>query len=390
MSPRADSVACADIEAECRWEAAGLEASELDAFLLWAAARGASDVALQTGRPPFVEIDGRLRRVATPPLGRVQMEAIARRLAGETAEGILRAGRAIDCSHAAARGRDDKVRFRCNLAAVQVEGGFAVDITLRILPSEVPSLEALAIEPEIAAAWDAPRGLVLVTGVPGSGKSTLLAAGTRRLLEGGQGRIQSYEAPIEFVFDAIEAEGALMSASEIPRHFATFAEGLRASLRRRPAAVIVGEARDRETVDAAVRAADTGIAVYTTAHTVGVAATVRRLLAEVPAAERAERGAALIDVLHVVVTQVLVPHPRGGRTALREWLTFTAALKAELLALAPERWAGRIAAELDATGNGLAAAAGRAHAEGSIDDIAWRRLRVASRPGERHEEPAET
>ena len=136
-----------------------------------------------------------------------------------------------------------------------------------------------------------------MTGVPGSGKSTLLAAGTRRLLEHGAGRIQSYEAPIEFVFDHIEGDGALMSSSEIPRHFQSFADGLRSSLRRRPAAVIVGEARDRETVEAVVRAADYGIAVYSTAHTIGVAATIRRLLAEFPAGERAERGAALIDAM---------------------------------------------------------------------------------------------
>lgn len=113
----------------------------------------------------------------------------------------------------------------------------------------------------------------------------------------------------------------MRSSSEVPRHFATFAEGLRASLRRRPAAVIVGEARDREAVEAVVCAADYGIAVYTTAHTIGVAATIRRLLAEFPPAERAERGAALIDQVHLVVTQCLLPDPSGGRTAIREWLT---------------------------------------------------------------------
>ena len=101
----------------------------------------------------------------------------------------------------------------------------------------------------------------------------------------------------------------MMSSSEIPRHFASFAEGLRASLRRRPAAVVVGEARDLETVEAVVRAADYGIAVYTTAHTIGVAATIRRMVAEFPPAERAERGAALVDQINLVVTQCLLPKP---------------------------------------------------------------------------------
>ena len=199
-------------------------------------------------------------------------------------------------------------------------------------PGDPPTLDELRIEEEIVDALEACTGLNLVTGVPGSGKSTLLAAGTRRLLEMGAGRIQSYEAPIEFVFDGVETGGAsLMSSSEIPRHFEDFADGLRASLRRRPAAVIVGEARDRETVEAAVNAADFGIAVYSTTHTIGVANTIRRLLSEFPEDERDERGAALIDMLNLVVTQVLVPNPKGGRTAIREWLVFDTGLKVELV-----------------------------------------------------------
>ena len=180
------------------------------------------------------------------------------------------------------------------------------------------------------------------------------------------GRIQSYEAPIEFVFDDVAHPNAMMSSSEIPRHFETFAEGLRASLRRRPAAVIVGEARDAETVEAVVRAADYGIAVYTTAHTIGVAATIRRLLAEFPAAERTERGAALIDQTHLVVTQCLLANPAGGRTALREWLVFAPDLKAALLEMPQEAWPRRIAAEVAANGTTLAAAARAARDDGRI------------------------
>ena len=283
----------------------------LDSFLLWAAKRGASDISFQTGAPAFIEVDGRLARATGAALDGVALGSLCARIFDATGEGILRGGRAIDCSHAVAEARGVFRRFRCNLAPVQAAGGFAVNITLRVLPGAPPSFEELGIEDEIVEAWDLRRGLTLVTGVPGSGKSTLLAAGTRRLLELGAGRIQSYEAPIEFVFDHIEGDGALMSSSEIPRHFQSFADGLRSSLRRRPAAVIVGEARDRETVEAVVRAADYGIAVYSTAHTIGVAATIRRLLAEFPAGERAERGAALIDAMNLAVTQVLAPNPSG-------------------------------------------------------------------------------
>ena len=205
-----------------------------DAFLLWAAKLGASDISFQTGAPAFIEVDGRLARATGAALDGVALGTLCARIFDATGEGILRGGRAIDCSHAVAEARGVFRRFRCNLAPVQAAGGFAVNITLRVLPGAPPSFEELGIEDEIVEAWDLRRGLTLVTGVPGSGKSTLLAAGTRRLLEHGAGRIQSYEAPIEFVFDHIEGDGALMSSSEIPRHFQSFADGLRSSLRRRP------------------------------------------------------------------------------------------------------------------------------------------------------------
>ena len=366
-----------------RWSEAvhGFPADRLDEFLLWAADRGASDIAFQTGSPAFVEIDGRLAQATDARLDGVVMGRLCERLHDATAEGILRSGRAIDCSHAIRLGRGEQQRFRCNLAPVQGETGFAANISLRVLPGTPPSFEELGIGGEIVRTWDLCKGLVLVTGVPGSGKSTLLAAGTRRLLEQGAGRIQSYEAPIEYVFGSVEANGALMSSAEIPRHFASFAEGLRSSLRRRPSAVVVGEARDRETVEAVVRAADYGIAVFSTTHTIGVAATVRRMLAEFPADERAERGAALIDAMTMVVTQVLLPNPSGGRTALREWLVFDADLKAALLESPQATWPARIGAALAATGNDLAAAAERALREGRIGEDSHRRILAGSEGG---------
>ena len=358
----------------------GFPVGELDGFLLWAADRGASDVSFQTGSPVFIEVDGKLMRASAAILDGVTLGRLTARIFDGTGEGILRSGKAIDCSYAVTRSRGEFQRFRCNIAPVQVANGFAVNVTLRILPDLPPAFEDLGIEGEIAGAWDLCRGLTLVTGVPGSGKSTLLAAGTRRLLERGVGRIQSYEAPIEFVFDGVVAncDGAMMSSSEIPRHFLTFAEGLRSSLRRRPSAVIVGEARDRETVEAVIRAADYGIAVYSTAHTIGVAATIRRLLAEFGAEERGERGAALIDVMNLAVTQVLVVDPRGGRTALREWLVFGRGLKDRLLEISQADWPAEIAAAIELAGNSLAAAAEEAYGDGRMRESDYKRIRAGT------------
>ena len=352
----------------------------LGEFLVWACAIGASDIALQSARPAYVEVDGALRQATRVALDTPTLVRIVSEIYGPTGEGVLRDGRALDCSYEVREARGTRRRFRVNVSAVQVRGAFGINVTLRTLPEVPPVLEALALEPEVVESCLLCRGLTLVTGVPGSGKSTLLAALTRRLLERGVGRIQSYEAPIEFVFDEVEQRHALMSASEVPVHFRSFADGLRASLRRRPTVVVVGEARDRETVEATVHAADLGIAVFSTAHTVGVGQTLRRMVAEFRPEERDERAAALVDLLNIVVTQVLVPAPGGGRTALREWLVFERAMKDELLGRGLDEWSGRIGGWLDARGQAMAAQAERAFLEGRIG--ASDRARLAGRAQE--------
>lgn len=348
-------------------------AADLDDFLTWAMRCDASDICLQSARPAYLERDGRLEAATRIALDTPLLAEIAGRIYGPTAEGILRTGRDLDFSHEVRAGATRR-RFRVNAAAVLAWGAWGINLTFRVLPDAPPALDSLDVPPAIRAAFEAPRGLTLVTGVPGSGKSTLLAAGIRRMVETGAGRIQTYEAPIEFVYDTLGQTGALVSSSEVGRHCESFAAGLRSSLRRRPAAVVVGEARDRETVEAALRAADTGIAVFSTAHTVGVAGTLRRLLSELPGDQREERAAALADCLQLVVTQMLLPHPQGGRTALREWLVFDGELRTALLGTPLERWTAVLREVLEERGSTMAAAADAAQARGEIDAQASARI----------------
>lgn len=346
----------------------------LDEFLLWAAEAGATDIAFSTGLPAFIEVDGRLRHATGAELDGPAMARVAGALhvSRERAETQLRGGGAIDCSHTARGPGRSRRRFRVNMLPLQTRGRWGLGVALRVLPEEVPELGALGIEDEIVDALQLGEGICLVTGVPGSGKSTILAAAMRRLLERGIGKVQTFESPIEFELDRVKAGAAFIEQTEVPTHVGSFAEGLRASLRRRPAAVMVGEARDRETIAAVVNAADFGIAVHSTAHVVGVSATIRRLLSVFPPEERAERAVALLQGLTLVVTQMLVPNPQGGRTAIREWLVFDGGLKRRLFDTPREEWPRTIGEEVKARCGGLGQRAREAHERGLVgsEDLA--------------------
>ena len=346
----------------------------LDEFLLWAADLGATDIAFSTGLPVFIEVDGQLRRATRarldgPAMGRV---AGGLHVSRERAETELRGGGAIDCSHTAVGADRRRRRFRVNMLPKQFDGRWGVGVALRVLPEEVPELDELGVEGEIAEAMQLGEGICLVTGVPGSGKSTLLAAAMRRLVENGRGKVLTFENPVEFDLSRIEADQAMVEQTEIPTHVETFSEALRSAVRRRPAAVMVGEARDLETIEAVLNASDQGMAVYSTTHTVGVSATMRRLLSAFPPAERDERAVALMQRLTLVATQMLVPNPKGGRTAIREWLRFDGELKWRLFQLPRDDWPMAIQAEVRKRCGGLGEAGVRAHEAGRIgrEDLA--------------------
>ncbi len=278
------------------WEPAAhaFPTERLDEFLLWAAGEGATDIAFSTGLPAFMEVDGRLRHATGGALDGPAMARVAGALhvSRERAETELRGGGAIDCSHTARGPGRERRRFRVNMLPLQTRGRWGMGVALRVLPEDIPELGALGVEAQIVDALQLGEGICLVTGVPGSGKSTILAAAMRRLLERGLGKVQTFESPIEFQLDGVKAGEAFIEQTEVPTHVGSFADGLRAALRRRPAAVMVGEARDLETIEAVVNAADFGIAVYSTAHVVGVSAAIRRLLTAFPPDERAERTGA--------------------------------------------------------------------------------------------------
>ena len=177
----------------------------------------------------------------------------------------------------------------------------------------------------------------------------------------------TYEAPIEFTYDTIKSPRSLVSQTEIPRHLPDFEAGVRNALRRKPNIILIGEARDRETIAAAIEAAQTGHAVYTTTHTTGVASTVKRMISSFDKEERTERAYALMETLRLIVTQALGPRVGGGRVGMREWMTFPTDIREKLLDMHVDDWTNEIERLIPSYGQTMTKSATIEFEKGTID-----------------------
>jgi defect-in-organelle-trafficking protein DotB len=316
----------------------------VDPFLMWCVRKGTSDISIQTDRTVYTEVHGVLYPATYRVLDAADMAVFLNRIYGPDASARLASGSDMDVSYEIRPDRYSRVRFRVNITAILARGRDAAQITMRVLPSEPPRMEDLNVEQHIIDNWAPRQGLVIITGPTGSGKTTLLAAGNRMLMERPQGcgKMLTYEAPIEFTYDTVNSPRSLVAQTEIHRHLPDFADGIRNALRRKPNIILVGEARDRETISAAIEAAQTGHAVYTTTHTTGVAATIRRMVSAFDRSERSERSFALMETLRMIVTQALVPRKNGGRIGVREWMVFPDEVREKLLDMDIEQWTNEI------------------------------------------------
>lgn len=294
---------------------------------------GASDITFQTSEPIFAEIYGRLKKVTRKRLSNTEVGEILNAMYGPNATALIMSGKDIDTHYEIRPNRTDRYRFRINGTGCQVEGHDGIQITARTIPTDPPTLASMELPQPILDAVAPEQGVVYVTGATGSGKSTLLAAIIRSIAEDSDSnrKILTYEAPIEFVFDNVEKISSIVSQSEIPRHLPSFAFGVRNALRRKPRLILVGEARDPETISAVMEAAMTGHPVYTTLHSNSVAETIRRLVITFPPEERQGRTIDIIETVRLVISQRLVPTVDGKRVALREYLVFNEQVRDILL-----------------------------------------------------------
>lgn len=294
---------------------------------------GASDITFQTNEPIIAEIYGRLKKATRRKLSNTEVGEVINAMYGPNATSLIMSGKDIDTHYEIRPTRSERYRFRINGTACQVEGHDGIQITARTIPTDPPTLDSMALPQAILDAIAPEQGVVYVTGATGSGKSTLLASIIRDITEAKESnrKVLTYESPIEFVYDNIEMESAIVSQSEIPRHLPSFAAGVRNALRRKPRLILVGEARDPETISAVMEAAMTGHPVYTTLHSNSVAETIRRLVITFPPEERQGRTIDIIETVRLVISQRLVPTPEGKRVALREYLVFNEHVRDVLL-----------------------------------------------------------
>jgi twitching motility protein PilT len=212
-------------------------------------------------------------------------------------------------------------RFRCN--AFQQRG--TIGMVFRVIPRIITSIEELALPPVLKKIATEERGLVLVTGATGSGKTTTLAAMIDEINATRTAHIMTIEDPIEYLH---RDKRSVINQREIGVDTTSFSMALRSALRQDPDVILVGEMRDFETIQTALVAAETGHLVFSTLHTLDATETINRIISVFPPHQQKQIRLQLASVLRAVVSQRLMPKPRGeGRVPAVEVLTSTAFIR---------------------------------------------------------------
>ena len=278
--------------------------------------RGGSDLHLKVGRPPVIRVNGDLhdtslavlrpediKRCSEQTLSPKQRESFAERKEIDFAIGVQGLG-----------------RFRTNIFQQRGTLGMA----FRAIPVDVPALESLELPPVLGELALLPRGLVLVTGITGSGKSTTLAAMLRRLNERRAVNIVTIEDPIEFLHRDLRS---MVSQREVGADTLSFHDALRHVLRQDPDVIMLGEIRDRPSMETVLKAADTGHMVLSTLHTTDAAQTINRIISFFPPHQHAEIRQVLANALKAIISLRLIPRAdRPGRVPAAEVLVNTATI----------------------------------------------------------------
>ncbi len=285
---------------------------------------GASDVHVCAGGPFRMRLRGQVVPFKGAPLDPSDTAAIAatilldaKKATPETVESVLRDLRDLDCSYSLTGAG----RFRVNLCSQR--GSLAA--VLRAVPIALPDIEELGLPPVVRDLAGEDRGLILVTGITGCGKSTTLAAMLSQVNRTRAAKVVTIEDPIEFLHND---DRSIVIQRELGGDTDSLARALRAALRQDPDIIMVGEMRDKETIDVALKAAETGHLVFSTVHTTDAIKTISRLVSVFEPAEQLAARHRLAETLRAVISQRLLPRKDGnGRVVAVEIMRNTVTIE---------------------------------------------------------------
>jgi len=288
----------------------------MDRLLHACVSQDASDIHLTVGRPPVLRIHGTLRSLETKVLEPDDTTALMKSITPERNQQELQEEGGTDFGFT----YGDQGRFR--VAIFKQKGNIA--IVLRLIPSKIMTFEEIGLPKICAALCRRPRGLFLVTGPTGSGKTTTLATMVNYINESLDHHIVTIEDPIEYYHNH---KKSIINQREVGNDVPSFSEALRRVLRQDPDVILVGELRDLETIEAAIRAAETGHLVFSTVHTTSAAGTITRLIDVFPPNQQEQIRTQLSSNLIAVLSQALCPLASGrGRVAAYEFMVVTPAI----------------------------------------------------------------
>jgi twitching motility protein PilT len=275
-----------------------------------------SDLHLTTKTPPQIRVHGHLERLDGPDLAPADTKQLTYSVLTDAQKKRFEEKLELDFSF----GIQGVGRFRCNM--FHQRG--SVGAVYRLIPEKIRSFQELSLPPVLGTLAEKPRGLILVTGPTGSGKSTTLAAMIDKINKERRDHILTIEDPIEFVH---QHQGCLVNQREVHQDTQSFSNALRAALREDPDIVLIGEMRDLETVESALRIAETGHLTLGTLHTNSAAQTINRIIDIFPAHQQSQIRTQLSLVLEAIVCQALLPKIGGGRVVSLEIMIPTPAVR---------------------------------------------------------------
>lgn len=278
---------------------------------------GASDLHICVGCPPIIRIDGKLEPINDTSLTPVDTEKFVRSITSDQNQERVRERGGVDFGF----GFGDKARFR--VSVYKQKGAFA--IALRLIPSRMLSLQEIGLPLSLKNLLFKPRGLILITGPTGSGKTTTLAAMINVINHERDCHILTIEDPIEYYHDHAKS---VVTQREVEVDVPDFSEAIVRGLRQDPDVILIGEMRDLATMEAAIRAAETGHLVFSTLHTTGAGRTVDRIIDAFPVGQQAQVRSQISQSIIAVISQVLLVRAGGkGRVAAFEIMLATPSIQ---------------------------------------------------------------